>query len=471
MTVFIRNGGPLMHRFLLAAGYLAASSVFLAPSQCQAADQPEWTVMVFMNAKNNLEPYAYHNFVEMASVGSTENVNILVELGRPNRHYSSRFPEDWSKTLRFRITKDQKPTQANAVQDLGKVDMGSGNVLMEFVRWSQSTYPAKHYMLIVWDHGQGWRYYSALTHEKGPLYESALALRKEIWAKAGFKGSGSPKDAIAIDESIHGTVRWLSQDEDTGNKLYNRDMQDALRLYLGNARLDVIAFDACLMSMIETAFAMREVGKVMVASQELEPARGWNYSIWLKALTADPSIDGPAVGKSVVDAYRDRYKETDDTTMAALDLAQVENLASKVSAVAGILNRSLEDNNLLPHIKKARSDSLTYAPDYGLQYVDIGMFLDNIVAECSDKADIVSQAKDARKQIGAMVLQNYVNDTRKAKYGSNGVSIYFPSSKTAFELDPDHDGYEISTTHFPVEFVTKKLSQNSPCLNLGILAK
>ncbi len=49
------------------------------PSEVRAKDA-EWTVMIYMNAKNNLEPYALKNFHDIAEVGSTEDVNILVEM-------------------------------------------------------------------------------------------------------------------------------------------------------------------------------------------------------------------------------------------------------------------------------------------------------------------------------------------------------------------------------------------------------
>jgi len=35
--------------------------------------------MVYMNGKNNLEPYALKNFHDMAEVGSAKDVNIVVE--------------------------------------------------------------------------------------------------------------------------------------------------------------------------------------------------------------------------------------------------------------------------------------------------------------------------------------------------------------------------------------------------------
>src|SRR3954447_22487431 len=117
--------------------------------------------MVFLNAKNNLEQFSFVNFDQMARVGSTDDVNVLVEFGRPQAHYVN-FYGGWSQTLRYRVTQGLEPTQANAVEALGSVNMGDGEVVADFVRWARREYPAKRSMLIFWDHGQGWRLRSAL---------------------------------------------------------------------------------------------------------------------------------------------------------------------------------------------------------------------------------------------------------------------------------------------------------------------
>src|SRR5215510_11618013 len=98
----------------------------------KAAPPAAWNVLVFLNAKNDLEPFSFLNFEQMAKVGSTDRVNVLVEFGRPQRHYVDLYGA-WSKTLRFRVTK------------------------------ARQEYPAQRTLLAIWDHGQGWRRRMALT--------------------------------------------------------------------------------------------------------------------------------------------------------------------------------------------------------------------------------------------------------------------------------------------------------------------
>ena len=99
--------------------------------------QAEWNILVFLNAKNNLEPFSFKNFEQMAKVGSTDKVNVLVEFGRPQRHYTNEFGA-WSKTLRFRVEKDMEPTEDAAIEDLGAVNMGDGAALADFVTWART---------------------------------------------------------------------------------------------------------------------------------------------------------------------------------------------------------------------------------------------------------------------------------------------------------------------------------------------
>src|SRR5262249_18740572 len=173
------------------------------PSKPATAD---WTIMVFLNAKNNLEPFSFSNFEQMASVGSTERVNVLVEFGRPHHHYSSQFGA-WTKTLRFRVTKGMTPTEANALADLGQVNMGDGGTLADFVGWSRETSPARHEMLVIWDHGQGWRLRAA-TAVRAVERERYLAVRRSLRAEAPAQRGAlaGPPD----DMRIHGGVRYVS---------------------------------------------------------------------------------------------------------------------------------------------------------------------------------------------------------------------------------------------------------------------
>jgi hypothetical protein len=383
----------------------------------------EWTILVYLNAKNNLEPFAFPNFLQMASVGSTAEVKIVLEMGRPKRHYSSRYGA-WSKTLRFVVEKGAEPTETNIVADLGDTNMGDVRYLIDFVAWGRKTYPSKRTMLVIWNHGQGWR---------------------------APEEDGVPPPPPALPHAGH---RYVSNDDDTGDKLYNRAIQDALAAHLAGERLDVVAFDACLMSMIETAYALRGVSKVMVGSEELEPGNGWNYTRWLtRLLAAGGKVEAPELGRLMVQGMKQEYRDTDPTTLSAIDLAQVEPLASAISSFADVAISRLSEN--LKGLRAARGQCRNYAPGYRLNSIDIGRFMQQLQRD--DVEPLLKQhANDVLDRLKAAVIENYASVQRQGQWGSNGLAIYFPANATAYADDPDGAAYAPGNSTFPVEFVDSK---------------
>ena len=68
------------------------------------AAEKEWTILVFINGDNNLEGAGIDDINEMEKVGSTDDVNIIVEIDRTSGYdYSN---GDWTTTRRYYITKD-----------------------------------------------------------------------------------------------------------------------------------------------------------------------------------------------------------------------------------------------------------------------------------------------------------------------------------------------------------------------------
>src|SRR3954469_10274745 len=71
-------------------------------ASAQAA-KAKWTLMVYVAADNNLEPNSIINLMEMAAVGSTPDVNIVVQITRPPDYQG--FYGEWGGTRRFLVNK------------------------------------------------------------------------------------------------------------------------------------------------------------------------------------------------------------------------------------------------------------------------------------------------------------------------------------------------------------------------------
>lgn len=429
---------------LMVATMLAATGISSAEGQANA----DWTLLLYLNGKNNLEEAALTDFYEMAEVGSSQRVNVVVQIGRPQVHHTS-ADEGWSGVYRFRVTKGMTPRPANALMDLHAAglgtDMADPATLDNFLRWGLKTFPAKKYMMVIWNHGQGWRFQLA----KDPLL-------KQAGAKAR-RSSTESQLLIGVPASMRATggYRAVSTDDDTGNILYNRQIQDVLEKLAGEGRrFDVVGFDACLMAMIETAYALRKTAAYMVASQELEPGSGWNYRSVLRELTKNPTLSPLDVSKVLVREYKNHYQDGDRTTLSAIDLAQVSSLAQALSTLSDQVRAELDTQR--SRITAARSSVRSFADWYSPPLhtsIDLQKFLeqlrrDNPSQRIQEKIDAVLGS------LRRAVVANYragpvVNDG----YGGNGLAIYFPRDKMAFDEDEWKDGYLPTNPKYPLEFV------------------
>ena len=121
------------------------------------AQKAKWTFMVYLDADNDLEKYGIADFNEMETVGSSSDVQIIVQMDRSPNYDATNG--DWADTRRFRVIKDNdtKTITSPVLQNLGEANMGDPNTLVSFVNWAKLNYPADHYCLVLWDHGGGWR--------------------------------------------------------------------------------------------------------------------------------------------------------------------------------------------------------------------------------------------------------------------------------------------------------------------------
>jgi hypothetical protein len=401
----------------------------------------DWTIMVYVNGKNSLEQDALNNFHGMAQVGSTSAINVVVELGRP----ASPTSDDggWSGVYRFFVKKGTDPLPKDAitrVSDLGESeDMGSPATLDSFVTWATKQYPAKHLMLIIWNHGQGWRF--QLAADKAARAAATRALL-----------ATSALADLRAKTPVLGGIKAISIDDDTGSILYNRDVEDVLEKHFDQHKpLDVLGFDACLMSMLETAYAFRTTSNIMIGSEDTELAEGWKYSVWLKALAAAPKSSPEAVAKFIVSSYKARYGDEYLTTLSAIHLNTVKTVAGQVSDFAANVIAAGQPELLA--VKKSRLAFKSYGASVSpplLTSVDLISLLKRYETTTSN-AQLRAQSVKVRQSVQALIFENYASarsakPPQRAPYGSEGVAIYFPESQAAFDKDPYKSGYVRSTT-------------------------
>lgn len=388
----------------------------------------EWTVMVFMNGDNNLESAALRDLEEMGLVGSTDQLNVVVQLDLLREQ----------GTRRFRVTKGMTSPPTARSTALGEVNMGDGASLACFITWSLAAFPARKTALIVWDHGQGWRDPGAAA--PSPEEEARLSPNR------------SPLEA---------PYRSASHDDTDDDELLNRETADAIGKALrpSGRRIDVLAFDACLMAMLETAYAFRDVASHLVASQELVPARGFDYADWLGSLAGAPGVEtGRTLAQLLVSSFARQYEGLADVgltrreqTLAAVDLTTVAAVSDAVSRVASRLVDLMP--GVADAVAQARCGLPLMAPRDGrFLHVDLDAFLERLSSITTDGALLAALA-EARAALGGSTVARYPEQDRGG-VPDRGLAIYFPSTLAQYRADGfAKGGYRRGNLTAPVAFV------------------
>jgi hypothetical protein len=367
-----------------------------------------WTVMVYMAGDNNLDPEGVADLKEMKKVGSTDKVNVVAQFDRAKGHVARRYC----------LTKGGIVT-GDAVMSLDAVNTGDPKALTDFIRWGIKNYPASHYLLVLWNHGNGWDDTDIYANERG-LRRSAPGNVRHALFRTSLQRFGKMAGK--------GKTRGILYDDDAKDFLDNGEMTgvlaDAAKL-LGR-KLDLLGLDACLMSMAEVGYEISGSVAYAVGSEQTEPGAGWPYQDILGALAARPDMTPQDLATLIVDKYLASYTPGDHVTYAASDLSRAGALAGAVAALAKVLKAGLADSATLQAIQTARNKAQHYEVTDNIDLVDFcellvkGGAAATVAAACRKVVEVV--------QTGYVMRQGFKGATVAH---SNGLAIYFPTEKVS----------------------------------------
>lgn len=368
----------LLALFLLPAaqaGWLTpAAEPEPPPAAAPARAEAEWTVLAFMNGKNNLEAFSLADLNEMETAGSTDKVNIVVELGRSKGNDES--DGDWTGARRYRVLRDADPKKVNSelLASDPAADMGDWRRLAEFISWGKANYPAKKYMVIVWNHGNGW---------KGRL-----------------------------------PGRGISTDDETGHTISTAQLGQAMA---AGGHIDLFAMDACIMQMAEVAWEAKDTADYVLASEEVVPNEGQRYDLFMGALTANPSISAEELGKAAVQIYADHYESVKRYgTMSLVRAASLPKFAALLDEWTAAVRAKSE--KLAVSDSRSRTQQFWYDDNIDIyhlvQLTGAYPYVNRLVVE-KGKALLDFMDKEL------VVSNRYISNQYK---NSHGLAIYMPKS-------------------------------------------
>jgi hypothetical protein len=386
----------------------------------RAISKKNWTVMVYLAGDNNLDGAGVVDLKEMKKVGSTPEINILAQFDRQGAG---------SRTKRYFLKKGGTFDQ-DAVADLGETNTGDPKVLEDFIKWGAVSYPAEHFLVVVWNHGAGWddtNVYRAANRllKLDVIRKNGIAAR----SRGGALGTVSSRQIRSITDRrfrralFSSTVtrairtRAIAFDDNAKDFLDNIEMK---RL-LGSAKKAL----KCLMSMVEVGYQVRDSVTYTVGSEQVEPGDGWPYDTILAELAKKPTMTPDALSKVIVKKYLAAYSTAEPVTQSAFDLTRSDTMTTAIDQLAKAMTSNLSNATVRAAALSARNQVQTYeVPDY-IDLVDFATLLKaqvTLAALQSACQDVIDAAK-----IGQFVVASGYKGQPMA--GSHGVSIYFPTKQ------------------------------------------
>lgn len=269
------------------------------------------------------------------------------------------------------------------VYDAPVTNMGESETLTDFLKFCKENYPADHTMVILTDHG------------------------------GAMNGFGW--------ESIYG-------DDCLTLKELTEGFDNAYGLNEENPPIDVLYFNACLMSNSDVIHAMNGVAKYMIAGEEVGLSVSKYYGLLCEKLCENPNMNAMQLGKALIDCYAKELTTNgaligapQQTGMCLLDM----NLAPKVydayANLAGSILADVADNpRLLARLSRDVSESISFAVDSYKRYnvTDLWLWINGLSDiypdETKEIMDLIDEAVIYKRADG------YIQD-------AHGISVYFPN--------------------------------------------
>lgn len=340
--------------------------------------QSKWTIMVYMNAANDLSYYSPLNFEQMQQVATNPDVRIVVQWKQVP---SLGYPTQFNGTRRYLVNYSTASTIASTmVQDLGTaVDMGSPATLSTFIDWAKTYYPAQHYCLVVWDHGNGWNRSPATAGTRAVSYDSEFGTAIQTWQ--------------------------LSQ-------------------ALGSTHFDILAWDASLMQMAEVTDEIASHATYIVGGEASPPGAGYPYNLVFGTFEQNPDAPVLDLAKGFVDGMIQGYAATSGNhiTQSVVDPTKLPALTSAVKDLGTALIGAQSTTGFASAIQNVRATAQDYSQTGVRYYFDLYDLTSKLDASGIMPSSVTSADAEVRAAIGSAVLYNQHNSEAPNSYG---VSIDF----------------------------------------------
>ncbi len=380
----------------------------------------KWTILVYLAGDNDLDEDGARDIAEMAKVGSSKDVNVVAQFDRAGG----------TGTQRFYITEGGGYPN-DSVANLGETNTGDPKVLFDFLKWGITTYPAEHYMAVLWNHGSGWN--EDDVYEKAikfcPEKERLLPTEKRVFRERDIKKA---LFSTTVEEILKQPAkdRGILYDDESKDFLDNMELKNVLTeaaKLLPSKQFDIIGFDACLMNTIEVAYQIKDIAKIIVGSEEIEPGAGWPYDRLLGAILENPDMSSMDFSKVIVDSYIESYDKGTDTesvTFSSLNSGKITDVISAINRLSLALKKNFSNPDIFYKVLAITYDVQKF---YYPTYKDLFDF-----AKLLNERIKVNEINDSSKAVMDVLEpgdNNFIISSKiltSSMANAHGISIYFP---------------------------------------------
>jgi hypothetical protein len=306
------------------------------------------------------------------------------------------------------LVNDQKPQQLGSMlsyldKKTKEVDSNDPATLSQTINWAFSSYPGRVKIFDILAHGGG--YFGIGTDDT--------------------KVNVNPREIMTINE-----------------------FGSAVRTGLKGRQFDVMNFLSCLMGNVEALYELRDLSKVIIASEDSVMATQdtvVDFTRELTRLSAQP-LAPQQIGAQMIAYANVRHPETGYSTLAALDMRYMGEFKTSMNVLSNTLLRALAANK--PQILAAYDQvpELKNSPNTGQR--DLITFLNNLIRLVPNPA--VQQSALGVKRVLKQRLMIAAKD--KEGIGANGLSIFLPPSKVGPTQMPPDFGMISNTGYFKSRF-------------------
>ncbi len=409
-----RTNNKKFNKFGIIAACVVAVIILIFVFDVPTLLSGKRTIMIYMIGSDLESQYAAasSDIEEIKSSGvDFDDVNILIYTGGAKKWINGEIPDD--KNAIFKVTS----SGLVKLEEYERSSMTDPDNLTKFLNYGHDKFKSSKYSLILWDHGGG------------PIY------------------------GYGMDENYVGSLTLAKLKQGLGNSKFN------------GKKLEMIGFDACLMSSVEVADVLSDYANYMLASQEVEPGLGWDYSFLSNVTSKTSTVD---MGMSIIDHYGSFYKKSSGVkgiTLSLLDLSKASDVENKLND----LFKDVDDNLTIDYstVSRTRNSAKSFGKvsiNSSYDLVDLYDLVDKMPDKYSNKIESLQRVLD----------EFVVHQTTDLK-STYGVSIYFPYENKQYinEMIALYKGFDFAKeyTNFITNFSSRltgnkmsnwKLSDNVP---------